>query len=81
MQPITSRAIRTRTLPPTDTRGTRVSASVDSGDRLIIAWQSALDGRQNHLRAAQALADRRQCGRVIHGVEYGLEYYWTVEPE
>lgn len=50
-------AIQTKFLPPTNTRGARVSARADAG-RIVIAWDHALGVYANHNAAAVALARR-----------------------
>ena len=48
-------AIVTRYHGPTDTKGTRVSATAEAG-RIYVAWDYSLDTNTNHARAAETLA-------------------------
>lgn len=53
-----SRAITTKYLGPTNTRGSRVVADDGDGNRLTLPWQSAWSEWENHEFAARALCDR-----------------------
>ncbi len=48
-------AIRTKTLPPTDTKGQRVKASCQAKS-VTVAWDYAWSREQNHREAAAQLA-------------------------
>jgi hypothetical protein len=50
-------AITTKYHPPTNTRGSRISAQCDAG-RLSLPWDDALDSDGNHRAAAAALIKR-----------------------
>jgi len=50
-------AIVTKFHGPTNTRGSRVSATAEAG-RITLSWDHALNGSDNHMAAAQALADK-----------------------
>jgi hypothetical protein len=50
-------AIVTKFHGPTNTRGSRISATAEAG-RIILSWDHALNGSDNHMAAAQALADK-----------------------
>jgi hypothetical protein len=49
-------SIQTKYIGPTNTRGSRVSATSASGHRIVIGWDYALDTDENHKAAAAALA-------------------------
>jgi hypothetical protein len=49
-------AIVTKFHGPTNHKGSRVSATAEAG-RIILSWDHALNGSDNHAAAARALAD------------------------
>lgn len=49
------KAITTKYHGPTNTRGSRVSASDEDGNRVSLIWENALDSEANHDAAAKAL--------------------------
>jgi hypothetical protein len=51
-------SIQTRYIGPTNTRGSRVSATSASGHRIILEWDDALNTDDNHKAAAAALAHK-----------------------
>lgn len=52
------RIIETRYHGPTDTRGSRVSARLPSGEKLSAPWAYELGIEDNHTSAAVALCER-----------------------
>lgn len=52
-------AITTKFLGPTDTRGSRVKATAGAGS-ITVGWDYALNSRENHAAAAQALARKME---------------------
>lgn len=50
-------AIVTKYHGSTNTRGSRISATAEAG-RIMLSWDHALNGSDNHMAAAQALADK-----------------------
>ena len=48
-------SIATRYHGPTNTRGSRVSATSSSGIRIALHWDDALNTDENHIAAARAL--------------------------
>lgn len=50
-------AIVTKYHGPTNTRGSRISATAEAG-RIMLSWDYALNGSDNHKAAAQALVDK-----------------------
>lgn len=81
-------AIITKFLGPTNNRGSRVKATMPSGQSVTIGWDQALDSSGNHNRAAARcyqkhildLSDTRSAdlapnvyfNREIHGHKSGL---------
>ena len=72
-------AIRTRYLPPTDTKGARISATT-SHKRVMIPFDQSLDTPKAHRKAAQALCDRLKWNYDLIGGCYKDDYYWTLAP-
>lgn len=70
-------AIRTRYHGPTNTKGSRISATC-AGGRIYVPYNYALDGLGNHKAAALALmekldwVDTPYAGGVFEG-----DYYWS----
>ena len=52
------RAIITKYLGPSDTKGSRIKASVDGLPSRTISYDDALSSEQNHVAAALALVER-----------------------
>jgi len=61
--------IRTRYHGPTDTRGSRISATTISGKRVYVPYDHALSINDNHTAAARKAADlvAWSCPRVWRG--------------
>lgn len=53
------KAITTRYAGPTNTRGSRISATAQAG-RIYVAYDYALNAEENHARAAKAYAHKWQ---------------------
>ncbi len=49
------KTIATKYHGPTNTRGSRISATATSGQRLTVGYDDALSSEQNHMAAAQEL--------------------------
>lgn len=78
-------AIATKFLGPTNTRGARVKATLYNGKSVTLKWDHALNGGENHYRAAAQcvskyvlcesyLADKAPWAHEIHAV-HGLNGY------
>lgn len=52
------KAIFTKYHGPTNTRGSRISASDEDGNRITISYPHELSGEDVHRKAAQALCDK-----------------------
>jgi hypothetical protein len=59
-------AIQTKFHGPTETKGSRYSAQIDR-TRVIISADSALDAKENHVRAAETLIARKDLDLRIVG--------------
>jgi hypothetical protein len=71
-------AIRTRYHSPTNTRGTRITASCESGS-LTLPRDYSLNIDQDYARVAQRLVERLGWTGVYFGGEFGGDYYWVCE--
>ena len=74
------KAIITKYHSPTNTRGSRYSADDGDGNRVILSAAYALEPRENHARAVQALCDKMGwSGDLYRGsTKYG--YVWVFSP-
>ena len=54
------KAIKTKYKGPTDTRGSRIIASDEDGNRITISYPYELSGEAVHRKAAEALCDKMQ---------------------
>jgi hypothetical protein len=69
------KAIVTKYRGPTDTRGARIIASDEDGNRVSIPYPHELSGEDVHRKAAVALCDKMRwtgadtlvCGGIKHG--------------
>ena len=62
------KAIVTKYIGPTNSRGTRIIASDEDGNRIIIGYPYELSGIAAHAKAARALCDKMKWdGKLIGG--------------
>ncbi len=62
------KAIRTRYKGPTNTRGSRIIASDEDGNRITIGYDDALDSEDAHRKGADALCARMHWeGEMVSG--------------
>lgn len=63
------KAIQTKFLGPTNTRGARIKAFDAVGNRHVISWNSSKDIDENHREAAKALCEKLQIpvGELFQG--------------
>ncbi len=73
-------AIRTRYYSPTNTRGTRITATCEA-ESFTLPRDYSLDIDEDHARVAQALVQRMGWTGVYRGGEFGGDYYWVCESE
>lgn len=72
------KAIQTRYVGPTDTKGSRIIASEPDGKRLTLSYDSALDSEPNHRKAAEALRDKLNwSGNLAGGYLKNSTYVWV----
>jgi len=71
------KAIMTKVLAPTDTKGKRVTASDGDGNRVTIGWRYD-KGEMNYLLAAQALCEILGGHGTLHGGNFagGMVWVW-----
>jgi hypothetical protein len=82
-------SIQTKYIGPTNTRGSRVSATSASGHRIILEWDDALNTDDSHKAAAAALARKLDwhgvwaCGAAPQGCVFVLQdgYRLMVTPQ
>ncbi len=72
------KAIETRYVGPTNTRGSRIIASDGDGNRVTIGYPHELSGMAVHQSAAIALAHKMNwTGRLIGGsTNHGYVFVW-----
>lgn len=75
------KAITTKHHGPTETKGSRISASDMDGNRVIIRYNHTLDARGNHKQAALALMDKMKWGGTLHPGAVKGGYVWVFQPE
>jgi hypothetical protein len=75
------KAIRTKYHGPTDTRGSRISASDEDGNRVSIPYPHELSGEAAHRAAADALCRKMNwSGELIGGaLKDGYAFVWVPE--
>lgn len=75
-------AIVTKYHGPTDSRGSRVSATADAG-RVYLSWDAELNTEQNHQRAALALSAKFgwSPNLVGAGLPGNAGYVWSQVPD
>lgn len=61
------KAIKTTYKGPTNTRGSRITASDEDGNRISICYPRELSGMDAHAKAAVALCSKMQWDGVLHG--------------
>jgi hypothetical protein len=79
------RAIRTRYVGPTNTRGSRIIADAgDRASRVVVSYDPALNTDQNHAYAAVLVTrkmgwDDPQYFTPLVGGGYNAEYFWVFQ--
>ena len=71
-------AIRTRYHGPTNTRGSRITATCEAGS-LTMPFDYSLNDEGNHRKAVELLMKRLQWVAVYQGGEFGGDYYWVAK--
>jgi len=56
------KAIATKYLGPTNTKGSRIKAYEPDGQSITLSWDHSLDAKPNHVKAAKALLDKLDWG-------------------
>ena len=71
------KAIKTKYLPATDRRGSRIKASDSDGNSITVSYDSRWDSYRNHELAALDLCIKMKwSGRLIGG-EFKNDMYWV----
>jgi hypothetical protein len=73
------KAIITTYHGPTNTRGSRITASDEDGNRITIAYPYELSGAEVHVKAARALCDKMKWkGNLVSGsTKHGYAHVFT----
>jgi hypothetical protein len=76
------KAIKTKYKGPTDTRGSRIIASDEDGNRITIGYPYELSGEAVHRKAAEALCAKMGWGRDLVGgsLKNGYVFVFSAEP-
>ena len=82
------KAITTRRLNPTDTKGTRVVADDGDGNRIILFWDTAGNDYHNHVRAIKHLCRKMNWAGTLQGANLlragrtiGMVWVWVSKQE
>lgn len=72
-------AITTKYIGPTNTKGSRVKATTESGVSITLSWDSSLNSDENHVRAAKRLCSKMDWlmdgEKLIGGhIEHGMVF-------
>ena len=71
------KAILTKYHGPTDTRGSRISATDSDGNRVSIPYPHELNSEEGHHKAAQALCDKMKWPGKLTGGGTKNGYAWV----
>ena len=74
------KAITTRFLGPTATKGARITASDEDGNRVTIPYQNSPDTVDMHRHAAMVLCEKMGWGTAIIGGSIKNGYVWVFLP-
>lgn len=74
------KAIRTRYSGPTDTRGSRITATDGDGNRVTISYSTAEDQGDPHEYVAYKLMEKMGWECELVGGGFGHDQYWVMLP-
>lgn len=74
------KAIRTRYVGPTNTRGARIIASDGDRNSISISYPHSLNSDEGHELAAYLLMEKMQWTNRIIGGGFQRDMYWTMIP-
>jgi hypothetical protein len=74
------KAIRTRYLPCTDTKGSRILASDGERNQIVIGYPHGLSSDEGHELAAYLLMHKMGWGNELNGGCFQNDMYWTMLP-
>lgn len=74
----TVEAIITKYVGPTDRKGSRISAKVKGGERIMVPYRSDIDSYANHLHAATLLRDKLQWSGPLVGGDIAGGYAFVI---
>lgn len=74
------KAIRTRYIGPTNTRGSRIKASDGDGNTYSMPYPQTMDSDDAHEMAAYGLMAKMGWPNVLNGGGFDRDMYWTMIP-
>jgi len=74
------KAIRTRYHGPTNTRGSRISATDSDGNRVTISYDYSLNSDKLHEKAAYTLMEKMMWPNEVVGGGFGSDTFWIMLP-
>jgi hypothetical protein len=72
------KAIRTRYLPCTDTKGSRILASDGDRNQVVIGFPHGLNSDEAHELAAYRLMEKMGWSNFLNGGGFQHDMYWTM---
>jgi hypothetical protein len=72
------KAIVTKHVGPSNVRGSRIIASDEDGNRVIVRYDSALNSEPNHMAAARKLCEKMGWKGTLQGghLKHGMVFTW-----
>ena len=72
------KVITTRYHGPTNTRGSRIAATDEDGNRVILTYNDALNSEPNHAAAARKLCEKMDWRGTLTGghIKHGMVWVW-----
>lgn len=81
------KAITTKYLGPTNTKGSRVTAYDGDGNKVVLGWRSEINSHENHRNACRALCEKMGWGGRLQGADLvsggvctGMVWSWIDRP-
>jgi len=73
------KAIVTTYKGPSNVRGSRIIASDEDGNRVIVHYDPALNSEENHITAARSLCSKMGWTGTLHGghLKHGMVFVWS----
>jgi hypothetical protein len=61
------KAITTKYIGPSNTKGSRIAASDGDGNRVVVGYDHSMNSERNHARAAAELCRKKRWNGRLHG--------------